>query len=103
MNSCATCKTPLSDDTLVCPVCGTPVTTLQPAPKKWYFKTGPIIIAFLAFGPFALPLVWFNPGIRTANKVLITVLTIAATILVSVALTKSIISISTYYSTLSTL
>jgi hypothetical protein len=40
---------------------------------KWYFKTSWLIIAFLCIGPFALPLLWFNPHFNKVKKIIITV------------------------------
>ena len=42
-------------------------------PEKWYFKNSSIMIAFIAVGPLALPLVWFNPRYSAKSKILITV------------------------------
>jgi hypothetical protein len=43
---------------------------------KWYFKTSTLIAAFLCVGPFALPLLWFNPRFSKRNKIIITVIVI---------------------------
>ncbi|MDD5429013.1 MAG: hypothetical protein PHI58_07275 [Candidatus Omnitrophica bacterium] len=47
---------------------------------KWYYKPVWIVIALLAAGPFALPLVWLSPRIRNPYKIVISFLVIAATI-----------------------
>lgn len=46
---------------------------------KWYHKTVMIIVAFLCVGPLALPLVWIHPRYKLAQKILGTVLMVAAT------------------------
>lgn len=46
---------------------------------KWYFRPWAVIVAILVAGPFALPLVWFNPSFRTTMKILITIAVLAAT------------------------
>ena len=47
---------------------------------KWYYATPVVVIAILSVGPFALPLVWFNPRYHIAIKALITAATIALTL-----------------------
>ena len=50
------------------------------APKiKWYWKTSFLIFMLLSFGPFALPLLWFNPRFSSTQKLLWTVITAMAT------------------------
>lgn len=43
---------------------------------KWYFKISMVIITFLCIGPFALPLVWFNPRFKIITKIVVTAITI---------------------------
>ena len=47
--------------------------------KKWYQTTTALVIALLSVGPFALPLVWFNPKFSTQKKILWTVATLVLT------------------------
>ncbi|MFA6079109.1 MAG: hypothetical protein WC779_05125 [Candidatus Omnitrophota bacterium] len=47
---------------------------------KWYFKLPTVVIAVLVLGPFAIPLVWKNPGLSKRMRILISVLIIALTI-----------------------
>jgi len=50
------------------------------APKpKWWWKTPFLIFMLLSFGPFALPLLWFNPRFSAMQKLLWTVVTAVAT------------------------
>ncbi|MDD5432817.1 MAG: hypothetical protein PHO70_07540 [Candidatus Omnitrophica bacterium] len=49
--------------------------------QKWYFKTSFLVVAFLAVGPLALPLLWFNPHLSIKLKVIITVVIAILTVL----------------------
>ncbi len=64
---------------------------------KWYFRTSWVIIAFLFMGPFALPLVWFNPRYSRLTKIIVTLAVAALTYYLAAALINSIKSITTYY------
>jgi hypothetical protein len=46
---------------------------------KWYQTTKTLVIALLCVGPFALPLLWFNPKFSSIQKILWTVVTLVAT------------------------
>jgi len=64
---------------LICPHCGKEFDE-RPKPKgKWYFTNKWIAVALLSIGPFALPMIWFNPNYRPAIKWLLTILTLIAT------------------------
>ncbi len=40
---------------------------------KWYYKPVWVVVAILAAGPFALPLVWFSPKLGKWLKILLTI------------------------------
>jgi len=65
--------------------------------EKWYFKTSVLVIALLSMGPFALPLLWFNPRYRVVTKILWTVFVLILTYLLSKVLDSSIKAILEYY------
>lgn len=50
------------------------------ASVKWYYRPVWVVIAVLAAGPFALPLVWLTPAFRRWLKVLVTALVVILTI-----------------------
>lgn len=52
---------------------------LEPEKRKWYETKRALIIALLTIGPFALPLLWFNPRYSLAGKILWTLLLIGLT------------------------
>ena len=41
------------------------------AGSKWYFSLWVLVIAIILLGPFALPLVWLNPGLKKDIKIAI--------------------------------
>jgi uncharacterized membrane protein YhaH (DUF805 family) len=46
---------------------------------KWYLKPVAVIVAILALGPLALPLVWLSPAFKRWHKVVMTILIILVT------------------------
>jgi hypothetical protein len=50
------------------------------AAMKWYYKPVWIVVAILAAGPFALPLVWLSPALKLWHKVLLTIAMVAVTV-----------------------
>ncbi len=48
---------------------------------KWYYKPIWVIIAILALGPLALPLVWLSPAFKKWLKVTISILVLVLTAL----------------------
>lgn len=63
-----------------CPYCGKEFDEKGLPKAKWYFSNYWVIIAILCAGPFALPLVWFNPRYKTITKWIITILVIVITV-----------------------
>ncbi|MFA6321490.1 MAG: hypothetical protein WCY36_06520 [Candidatus Omnitrophota bacterium] len=47
---------------------------------KWYYKPVWLLVAVLAVGPFALPLVWLSPCLKRLHKIIVTILIIAVTV-----------------------
>ncbi|MEN6386136.1 MAG: hypothetical protein ABFD79_13185 [Phycisphaerales bacterium] len=67
---------------LTCPHCGKEFDE-KPKPKgKWYYSNYWVIFAVLCAGPFALPLIWFNPNYKTATKWIASITIIIATVLI---------------------
>lgn len=66
--------------------------------QKWYFKTSVLVIALLAVGPLALPLLWFNPRYRLRTKVIVTVVTLALTYVLALTMKNSLQILTQYYS-----
>jgi len=65
---------------ITCPYCGKEFDEKGRPKVKWYFSNYWVIIGILCAGPFALPLVWFNPRYKTITKWVVTVLVIVFTV-----------------------
>lgn len=72
-------------------------------PQKWYFKTRTLVIALLIAGPFALPLLWFNPRYKVFHKIVWTVILLALTYASGIVMEKSVNSLKDYYGLLTEL
>jgi hypothetical protein len=89
------CAEEIQDDALKCKHCGEYLT--KPKSKEWYFKTTFVILMFLCVGPFALPLVWFNPALKMRTKVIVTVVAGVVTYYSFVMTLKALATLKTYY------
>jgi len=54
-------------------------------------------MVFLCVGPFALPLVWFNPDMKRSVKIAVTSIVIILSYVFGVLLIRSINSLVAYY------
>ncbi len=71
------------------------------AKGEWYFKTSAVVVAFLCVGPLALPMVWFNPRLSMAKKIVITLVSLVLTYFITITMITSVRHILEYYKELS--
>jgi hypothetical protein len=96
---CPRCGWESGDEAFFCARCGE---SLMAKPREaWYLRTSVLIVAFLAVGPFALPLVWVNPRFTAAKKAVVTAVMVAVTGLLLWLSVYSLKQISTYYELIS--
>ena len=69
---------------ITCPYCGKEFDEKGQPKVKWYYSNYWVIIGILCAGPFALPLVWFNPRYKPITKWVVSVLVIIITVWVSI-------------------
>jgi hypothetical protein len=83
---CAVCRRELQEDFVYCPYCGVRFNPHGDPKTRWRYSRPAVLLALGTVGPFALPLVWFNPRYDTATKIVLTVLMLALTAFIIYAL-----------------
>jgi hypothetical protein len=63
-----------------CPYCGREFQEQITSKEKWYFAPYWFVIGLLCVGPFALPLLWFNPRYKPITKIIVSVVVIVLSV-----------------------
>lgn len=101
---CLYCRRGVDESFLYCPFCGRRLNGPGGSTTRWRYSKFAVILGLGTLGPFALPLVWFNPRYTTLEKIALTAVVLALTVvlvyvlvLVSVRLLEQIRELTNIY------
>ncbi len=76
---------------------GSPREFSKASKTPWYARTVTLVVSFLAVGPFALPLVWFNPVYSRRKKIIVTVIVLVLTFVLVAVFLRAVGNLVDYY------
>ena len=83
---CVYCRRGVDESFLYCPFCGRRLSGPNGPTPRWRYSKSAVILGLCTLGPFALPLVWFNPRYTRLEKITLTAVVLALTIVLIYAL-----------------